>query len=395
MKNSTFLLWLEGVDPNLLTTIPSLAKLAAGGVDLRLTPLPLVEKGVCYYQTLTGMGSAKFGRFDTVHPERYQACSDTGIPEGALGHLLPDVLRAHKLVVTFLEAKDRQSLDALANQTLDCAMIRFLNAGNASVDEIDALVQRCTELATPGAHLVVLTDVWKPVPQKLVNVNDFLADTGLLEVGSTRNRADINWTETLAYGLGTGQVWINLQGRELQGIVGSGREFQKVSEALVNELSTNWLDPQTQEPVVERVLRKEEAYSGDYLFKAPDLVVVFRPGYSASPKAIELDFDGMSVSENGSTLSKVAPYARLLASGPNLVSGLVETGSLIDVVPTVMYLLGQPIPMHLDGSVISSIFTQAYRQQTPVQHMENEDDLLSDEEEGMIVDRLRDLGYLG
>jgi hypothetical protein len=395
MKDAVFILWLEGVNPENLTTLPSLSRLISNGVDIQLKPLPLVEKSVCYYQTLTGMGSGKFGRFDAVYPQDYKAHRDMGIPEGSLGRLLPDILRSRKVAVTFLEAKHKSELDALADQAYDCALVRFLHAGNASADEIDAIVQRCVELTMPETHLLILTDAWSPASHKLVNVNDFLADVGLLEVGTARNRAEINWTETLAYALGTGQVWINLRGREPQGIVGSGREYQEVCNALIHELGTNWLDPQTNEPIVERVLRKEEAYTGDYLFKAPDLIVVYRPGYSASPKAIELDFDGVSVHEDSAPLRMVAPYARLIASGPALTNGHIETGALVDVVPSVLYLLGRSIPMQLDGNVISSIFTQAYRQQTPVQQMENEDDLLSDEEEGMIVDRLRDLGYLG
>jgi hypothetical protein len=398
MKNRVFLLWLEGLNPESLSAVPSVAKLAAGGVDLQLAPLPLVEKGVSYYQTLTGTGSAKFGRFDAVHPEKYLAHEDAGVPDGAFGHLLPDLLRLQKLSVTFLETKDRTALASLSDQTYDCAVVRMLNMDNAGADEVDSIVQRCVELATPETHIFVLTDVWNPAPRKYVNINDFLVDAGLLEVGASRKREDIVWSETLAYGLGTGQLWVNLRGRESQGIVGSGREYKEVCDALVNELRTNWRDPQTNELVVEQVLRKEEAYSGEYLFKAPDLIVTYRPGYAASPNASALDFDGQSVSETETASSDApaaAPFARLIAGGSSLSSGTSQAASLVDIVPTILYLLDRSIPMHVDGNVISSIFTPAYREQIPVKRFDSDDDLLSDEEEGMIVDRLRDLGYLG
>lgn len=398
MKNRVFLLWLEGLNPESLSAVPAVAKLAAGGVDLQLAPLPLFEKRVSYYQTLTGTGSAKFGRFDAVHPEKYTAREDVDVPDGAFGHLLPDLLRSQKLAMTFLETQDRTALSSLAGQTYDCAVVRLLNMGGASADEIDALVQRCIELITPETHLFILTDVWHPSPRKHANVNDFLADAGLLEVGASRKREDIVWPETLAYGLGTGQVWINLRGREPQGMVGSGREYQEVSDALINELRDNWRDPRTNEPVVERVLRKEEAYAGEYLFKAPDLVVVYRPGYAASPQAYALNFDGSSISELEAAQADaavVAPHARLIGGGSCLNSGMRNTASLIDVVPTILYLLDRSIPMHIDGNVIEPIFTSSYREQTPIKRLDSDEDLLSDEEEGMIVDRLRDLGYLG
>lgn len=400
MKNSVLILWLEGIDPASLTSLPSLARLAASGVDLRLTPLPLAEKSVCYYQTLTGMGSGKIGQFDAVRPEEYQACEETTIPEGVRGRLFPDILRSQKLSSSFLETKDTAGVNSLLDRPCDCTVARLLDMESTNLVEIDAIVQRWTEEAAPGSHVVVLTSVWRPAPGKLVNINDFLAEVGLLGIGTIRNRAAVLWTETLAYGLGTGQVWINLRGREPQGIVGSGYEYQQVCEALAKELHTSWLDPRTNEPVVEQVLRKEDIFAGEYLFKAPDLAVVYRPGYAASPKARVLDFDGRSICEanpGGSAVASnaIAPYARLIASGPCLENGFTGTATLVDVVPNVLYLLGLPIPMHIDGHVISSLFTYAYRQRTPVRHLESDANLLSDEETDMIVDRLRDLGYLG
>ncbi len=394
MKNSVFILWLEGVNPALLSEIPFLSKLAKEGVDIHLTPSPLVEKSVCYYQTLTGMGSGKFGRFDGVRPEKYSVLEDASIPEGALGRLLPDVLRSRKLSATFLEAKELNELEPLSNQAYDCLIVRFA-ASNLHSESIDALVQRCSTLVPSEGHLFVLTDVWCQAPAKFVNINDFLVDIGLLEVKEPRQRIDIVWPETLAYGLGTGQLWINLQGREVQGNVHSGNEYQQVRDVLIKELSNNWRDPQNGNPIVEQVLKKEEAYSGAYLFNAPDLVVVYRPGYAPSPKAVALEFDGVSVSGSESNTPASAPSARLIGFGPHLAHGLTEKAALVDVMPSIMYLLKQPIIMDVDGNVISSMFTPAYLQQTPIHRIDSDDDLLSDEEEGMIVDRLRDLGYLG
>jgi hypothetical protein len=396
MKNSVFILWLEGVNPARLSEVPSLSTLAKEGVDIQLAPSPLAEKKVCYYQTLTGMGSGKFGRFDAVRPEKYSVLEDASMPEGAIGRLLPDVLRSRKLSTTFLEAKELTELEPLSNQAYDCLIVRFA-AGNLDAVSIDALVQRCSTLVPSEGHLLVLTDVWCQESATFVNINDFLVDIGLLEVKEPRQQSTIVWPETLAFGLGTGQLWINLQGREVQGNVRSGNEYQQVRDVLINELTNNWRDPQTGSSIVEQVLKKEEAYSGAYLFNAPDLVVVYRPGYAPSPKAVALDFDGVSVSnsESESITPAIAPMARLIGSGPHLAHGLTEKAALVDVMPSVMYLLEQPIIMDVDGNVISSMFTPAYLQQTPIHRIDSDDDLLSDEEEGMIVDRLRDLGYLG
>lgn len=394
MKNSVFVLWLEGVHPALLSQVPAVSSIAASGADLQLTPAPLVEKSGCYYQILAGMKPGKLGHFDSVYPEKYQVYEDTTVPYGAAGRLLPDILRARKLATTFLEVKDGESFTQLVNKPFDCAILR-LAIENASVQKIDAIVQQCREIAGPETNFLLLTDVASEEPCSHVNINDFLADIGLLDVGEPRNHDSIIWSQTLAYGVGAGQVWVNLSGRESQGAVGAGDEYQEVCAALIQELTTNWRDPVSNEPIVQQVLSREDVFAGDYVFKAPDLAVVLRPGYTPSAKAIQLDFDGNSVIERRHVPSEAAaPYARLIASGPSIAASTKGTGMLIDVMPSLLYLLNQPVPEDIDGTIISTLFTETYRKQTPVRYVEGDEALLSNEEEGVIVDRLRDLGYI-
>jgi hypothetical protein len=395
MKNCVFVLWLEGVHPTLLSQVPAVSSIAASGADLQLTPAPLVETSGCYYQILTGMKPGKLGHFDSMYPEKYQVYEDTSTPYGASGHMLPDILRSRKLATTFLEVKDGESFGQLIHKPFDCAILRVCALERADVQKIDDIVRSCLDIAGPEAHFLVLTDVASEEPRAYVNINDFLADIGLLDVGESRHHDTIIWPQTLAYGLGAGQVWVNLSGREAEGAVGAGDEYQEVCEALTQELSTNWFDPATNEPVVQQVLSREEVFAGDYVFKAPDLAVVFRPGYVPSANAMRLDFDGKSVIEGKRDATEAAaPYARLIARGPSIASGIKNTGMLIDVMPSLLYLLNQPLPEDVDGTIISTLFTDSYRKQTPVRYVEGDEALLSNEEEGVIVDRLRDLGYI-
>ena len=393
MNNSVSIVWLEGIHPARLSELPGVSALLSQGVDVQLTPQPLVEMRQCYYQTITGMGAGKIGRFDAVRPENYRVQENTETPEGVVGHLLTDILQARKLRVASVEITGAQDLSSLAGQSYDAALIRVRQASNLDNASLDSLIKQCFEVV-PSSHMVVLTDVNSDPVVAHVNTNDFLVEAGLMETGETKT---INWTETLAYGSGTGQVWVNLRGRDAQGVVRAGKEYQEVLAALINELTTNWLDPQTNQPVVEHVYKKEEIYTGDYLFKAPDLTVVFRPGYAASEQAFALSLEGQSVQvANAAARDQAhAPYARMIASGPVFVRANALQVSLLDFVPTILYLLGQTIPQNVDGTVAEALFTEAYRTQTPVKRSENDADLLSDEEEGMIVDRLRDLGYLG
>lgn len=397
MSNSVFVLWLEGVTPELCEQVPALVALTKQGVDLRLAPLPLNEPQQCYYQLSTGMGAGKIGRFDAVRPDNYGVREEQGLPEGAYGRLMPDVVRNARLSVISIEIECVEELEQLVGCTKNFVLVRVRNAQTLSSDALTTLVQRSQAIATPTGHFIVLTDVSSRPVHTYVNINDFLAEIGLLETVPLNQRVTILWPETLAYGLGSGQLWINLRGREPQGVVNAGHEYQEVCEALTRELKENWLDPRTHEPIVSQVFTRDALYIGDYLFKAPDLTVVYRPGYAPSAKAFTLTLDGQSIIPAATTFEthSDAPYARLLAVGPMLERGQKANARLIDVLPSLMYLLGRPVPHGVDGEVLLSLFTASYRQQQRVEVADDERDILSDEEEGMIVDRLRDLGYLG
>ncbi|HEX6540362.1 MAG TPA: hypothetical protein VF040_01300, partial [Ktedonobacterales bacterium] len=134
-----------------------------------------------------------------------------------------------------------------------------------------------------------------------------------------------------------------------------------------------------------------------HLFRAPDLIVVYRPGYAASPRAAALDLDEASVQPGSldSPIPTEEPGACLIGCGPALATGAESSGRLIDIVPNVLYLLGAPIPQHLDGHVMTEMFSSAYRERTPVVWAENDATALSGEEEDVIKGRLQALGYLG
>lgn len=396
MKSSVIIVWLEGMKPENFAKMSSLKKLAVTGIDVRLRPLPLEEKRVSYYQTLTGIGSGKSGLFDSVYPDKYQVYPERRRPEGANGKLLPEVLQRLRVEAIYRESADLTILNDLLRYPPVCAIVRIPGSEFQALEILDAFVQNWEHRANPNSHLFILTDAWCEEPGTLVNVNDFLVDKKLMAVKSQRRHEDILWQETVAYGVGTGQIWINMRGREPEGVVRAGLDYHEVREMLMHEIGLNWCDPLTKTPVVEKVFRKEEAYTGDYLFRAPDLVVTYRPGYIASPQAVQGDFDGHSL-YRVRPFKKVLPisYARLIGRGLSLAQGVIEGGTLVDFVPTLLYLLGQPIPNYLDGKVLSSIFTSEFRKQHKIHMFDSIDQILSRDEEHLVMERLFNLGYLG
>lgn len=389
--------WLEGIAPERLRALPAVQALAARGVDARLTPMPLAEATNCYYQTLTGLGSGKLGRFDAVRPVAYTARAEANAPEGAWKRALPDLVRAGGRTAIELDGPVQEALDASTDAQVDCTLARIRDAGRCDDGMLDAIIRRCSDHIGSAGHVVLITDVWNPPPHRHVNVNNFLADVGLLECAPDGQSERIVWPETLAYGLGAGQLWLNLRGREPQGAVAPGSEADEVRATLIDLLLNEWRDPETGDPIVAQALTKEEAYTGEHMFNAPDLVVVYRPGYAPSPRARALALDEASVlpGESNTSGSDQSPAACLIGAGPALTSGAEVAGRLIDVVPSVLYLVGLPIPRHLDGQVMAALFSPAYRERTPVVHATGDATTLSEDEEDVIVGRLQALGYIG
>jgi hypothetical protein len=402
MGAAVVMLWLEGIAPDRLRSLPTTQAIAAAGIDARLVPLPLAESANCYFQTLTGIGSGKLGRFDSVRPIAYRPRPVVGVPEGAWQRQLPDLVAASRSTSDLLEVDADDVSTAITATSVDCLIIRMRNADRASDDALGDAIHQCAKRAGDANHIILLSDSWEPAPRRLVNISTFLNEAGVLAtVPESGTIGEIAWPETLAYGLGEGQVWLNVRGREPKGVVEPGQEFDEIRTALIDVLRNDWRDPETNEPVVSQVLTREEAYSGEYVFSAPDLVVVFREGFAQSPRARVLELDESSVQNNiqggakGGANASAMPHASLIGRGPAFANGRRTNGRLIDVVPSVLYLLGLAIPNRLDGRPIEDLFSAEYRARTPMLLAEHDEPSLSGEDEAVIVGRLQALGYLG
>jgi arylsulfatase A-like enzyme len=83
--------------------------------------------------------------------------------------------------------------------------------------------------------------------------------------------------------------------------------------------------------------------------------------------------------------------------------GYLANANIADIAPTVLHLLGVPIPRDVDGRVLSELLSPNWTAANPVSYREAADersieftkDAYADEDVSLIEDRLRRLGYLG
>jgi arylsulfatase A-like enzyme len=91
----------------------------------------------------------------------------------------------------------------------------------------------------------------------------------------------------------------------------------------------------------------------------------------------------------------------LLARGESLKKGVSIDGStLMDITPTVLYLMGCKIPEDMDGKVLKGIFKETFLEEHTVEFTEPAEDTqkergeMSPDEEKKVLERLRNLGYI-
>lgn len=214
---------------------------------------------------------------------------------------------------------------------------------------------------------------------------------------------DVDWQRTVAYSLGNvGQILLNVAGREPLGCVRPGAEYERTRDAIIARLR-QLRDPETGEQVVEAVYRREEIYSGDQVPRAPDIMFIPR----------RLEYFGFGEYEFGS--HKIIQAMKRGISGTHRMDGIflahgaaitpgstTEGAQIVDLAPTILHLMGEPIPEHMDGRVLHEILSGDLAPLRPQPHHEQwrapvgaEGDGLSDQDEQLLLDRLRGLGYVG
>ncbi|RLE72104.1 MAG: hypothetical protein DRJ45_02455 [Thermoprotei archaeon] len=174
----------------------------------------------------------------------------------------------------------------------------------------------------------------------------------------------INWSKTKAIFVAEG-VWINLRGRDPNGIVKLGEEYEKMRDEIINIL-LNLKNPITGEPVFSLVCRKEDAkilgMGGD---RDPDIIFCYNvPMYSKINKATisRHPIWGLVTGTHGAFLPSVRTRIGtietvFIVKGPKVKKGYKRpiSISLSSVAPTLCYLSNIPIPKDAEGPILYDI----------------------------------------
>ena len=113
------------------------------------------------------------------------------------------------------------------------------------------------------------------------NLNSWLRELGYLGPPECSSiLSDCDWSLTSAYGLGINGLYLNLKGREPNGIVERGAKKEELLQELTERLEA--VTDANGDRVIRGVYRSDKIYSGDATELAPDLIVGYYRGYRAS-----------------------------------------------------------------------------------------------------------------
>jgi len=314
--------------------------------------------------------------------------------------------------------------------------------------KVDEAVGELVASSPEGTVVVIMSDHGGGELKKVVNLNNWLCGEGLLayrkqqirktlfEGGKTftkkclskgsrdwiksrfpgvRDRAEslayfagIDWAGTRAYSWGMyGNISVSLKGRDYDGRV-SPEDYEKV-RGEIGERLMRLKDPDTGVLLVEKVWKREELYAGPLLEAAPDIIVGWRD-YAYYTQGNLKRGDGSVFLEKLSIDSSDFEHTgthrlngTLVLSGHGIIKkGLcVEGAGLADIAPTILHIMGQPVPDNMDGRVLTEAFEDEFiAANSPV--MEGASNIrdnavkvgYSDDDKKEMQEKLKGLGYL-
>jgi predicted AlkP superfamily phosphohydrolase/phosphomutase len=230
----------------------------------------------------------------------------------------------------------------------------------------DDLVGRLRAQLPKDVVFIVMSDHGFHSFRRGVNLNTWLVQNGYMvfhgQVGKKESMTDmflgrgkyfegVDWSQTKAYAVGLGQIYFNLKGRESKGIVSSGAEYKALQDEIRSKLVT-LTDPDTNERVFRDIYKRDDIYHGEYIQYAPDLQVGFNDGYRVNWQDTLGGVNRTVVENNNRKWSGDHCATATEISGGVLFANrkiLRDSPHIMDISPTILKLLGVPLPPDVDG----------------------------------------------
>lgn len=237
--------------------------------------------------------------------------------------------------------------------------------------------------------------------RRLAQLVPGLSNSRVAEKARKAETASIDFANTKAYYVRifdpVGGIWINERGEAKQAL----------QDEIIEKLRNEAVDPATGQPIVRWVFRREEVYQGPFTQNMPDIILVMYPDYGSSDRLSNyssLVTDRPHIDDPGGHHMEGV----FIAAGPEIQAHPEPLAGLKieDIAPTVLYLMGLPVPSDMDGRVVTealneeTLNTRIVQAGPPVGRWPSESEANGSdagfvaEGDDIVRERLRALGYL-
>lgn len=215
---------------------------------------------------------------------------------------------------------------------------------------------------SPQPPVDVLGTIRGMVPERVrIAVSCHLLPRQLREKLSLRwKTAGIAWNRTRAFlieNANEGYIRINLKGREPEGIVAPGHDYERVRDEITRTART-MTNPANGRPAALGVHKTDDLYRGPCRDAMPDVIINWNDEARVTTELLTETY-GMARSEvPGCALAPYytgnhRPDAFMIAVGPGVAPGAaIEAASILDLAPTILASFGIERPAYMDGKVL-------------------------------------------
>jgi predicted AlkP superfamily phosphohydrolase/phosphomutase len=223
---------------------------------------------------------------------------------------------------------------------------------------MDRLAGKAMAHTGPDTVLFVLSDHGFCAFRRAVNLNSWLRQNGYLALTSGAGESGryfdgVDWSRTRAYCLGLSGLYLNVKGREGQGIVVPGAEAETLKRELIEKLS-GLADEERGGIAIRQVYATNKLYRGPYLDAAPDLIVGYNEGYRTSWDAAVGKVTGRVIEDNPKAWSGDHCVDPVLVPGVLFSNHPIDAQDpgIEDMAPTALWLFGVTPPAWMEGTPV-------------------------------------------
>ena len=266
--------------------------------------------------------------------------------------------------IEYLLTRKDWDLFFMHNHIIDWAYHRFLNdmeplsakdpdrvadfqAADLRLYEIfDEQVGKIAKIAGEEALIIITSDHGATPSIAPFNARQILQGADLIATKEAPETGEkvVDWAKTKAWHSIAAQIFVNLKGRDPEGSVEPGEEYEKVCEQIIAALY-DYVDEKTGlRPVIFALKNKHARILGTCGDMAGDVLYAIRPEFGGA--------HGLHITTGEFGVGSMRGL--FIMSGPGVKKGeiLKRNVWLTDIVPTICHLAEIPVPRDCEGAII-------------------------------------------